>query len=214
MESAESQPPHHPPPAAPPPHPGVHPPPPSHPYSPSATTPPPAYGAPYWAAPPGPAPGLAYAGFWIRVVAYLIDGLIITVPLWVLFFVVFGSTFSNNISCTVVNTTTSASFSCTGLGTAFGALAALWALSLVIPWVYFSMLWSWQGQSIGQKVLGLHVVDAANGLKISAGRAILRYFGIIISTWALFIGLFWAAFDPRKQGWQDKIANTFVVRRL
>jgi uncharacterized RDD family membrane protein YckC len=193
------------------------PPPPAHSYPPPAHVyPPPApYGTPYWAAPPGPAPGLAYAGFWIRFVAYLIDGLIINVPLFIVFFVVAGSTISaHSITCNVVNTTVGQSVTCTGLGELLGVFTVLWAAALLLPWIYFSVMWSWQGQSIGQKILGLHVVDGNNGAKISVGRAILRYFGVIISTWALFIGLIWAAFDPRKQGWHDKIASTFVVRRV
>jgi uncharacterized RDD family membrane protein YckC len=186
------------------------PPPPAHSYPAPAP-----YSAPYWAAPPGPAPGLAYAGFWIRFVAYLIDSLIIYVPVVIVFFVVAGSTLGNHpITCNVVNTSTGQSITCTGLGVFTGALAALWVAVLLLPWIYFSIMWSWQGQSIGQKVLGLHVVDANNGAKISAGRAILRYLGVIISTWVLYIGLIWAAFDPRKQGWHDKIASTFVVRRV
>jgi uncharacterized RDD family membrane protein YckC len=190
--------------------PSVPPPPPPHAYPPPAP-----HGAPLWAAPPGPAPGLAYAGFWIRFVAHLIDSLIIYVPVVIVFFVVAGSTLSTHpITCSVVNTSTGQSVTCTGLGVFTGAIAALWAAALLLPWIYFSIMWSWQGQSIGQKVLGLHVVDANNGAKISGGRAILRYFGIIVSTWALYIGLIWAAFDPRKQGWHDKIASTFVVRRV
>ena len=46
------------------------------------------------------------------------------------------------------------------------------------------------------------------------GRALGRFLGYLISTIALYIGLIWAAFDPRKQGWHDKIASTFVVRKV
>ena len=41
---------------------------------------------------------------------------------------------------------------------------------------------------------------------------LLRYVGIIISIIPLFLGLIWAAFDPRKQGWHDKIAKTRVIK--
>src|SRR4051812_3077780 len=58
---------------------------------------PPGYpAAPYGAAPvmympptPGPAPGLAFAGFWRRFCGYLLDGLIIGVPILVLEVVLF-----------------------------------------------------------------------------------------------------------------------------
>jgi uncharacterized RDD family membrane protein YckC len=36
----------------------------------------------------------------------------------------------------------------------------------------------------------------------------------VISGVALDIGFIWVAFDPRKQGWHDKIASTFVVRKI
>jgi len=58
------------------------------------------------------------------------------------------------------------------------------------------------------------VVDANTGGGISVGRALLRYIGILIGTWVLFIGLIWVAFDARKQGWHDKMASTFVVKRI
>jgi uncharacterized RDD family membrane protein YckC len=34
----------------------------------------------------------------------------------------------------------------------------------------------------------------------------------VVSVIPLFLGLIWAGFDPRKQGWHDKIASTYVVR--
>jgi uncharacterized RDD family membrane protein YckC len=43
-------------------------------------------------------------------------------------------------------------------------------------------------------------------------RGLLRYVGFIIAALPLLIGLIWAAFDARKQGWHDKIASTVVIR--
>jgi uncharacterized RDD family membrane protein YckC len=63
-------------------------------------------------------------------------------------------------------------------------------------------------------MLGLHVVGAATGRNIGIGRAIGRYVGYLVSAAVLLIGLIWAAFDPRKQGWHDKMASTFVVRKV
>jgi uncharacterized RDD family membrane protein YckC len=183
---------------------------------PGAPPPPPygGYGAPQsWALPPpGPAPGLAYAGFWIRVAAYLIDGVILDVPILIIMFAVFGSSWIH-VVCTP-NIAVGQSFQCSGFGTANGAFGITWLLFLLVPLVYFTAMWSWQGQSLGQRVFGLHVVDANTGIRISPGRALLRYVGILIGMWVLFIGVIWAAFDPRKQGWHDKMASTFVVKRI
>ena len=47
---------------------------------------------------------------------------------------------------------------------------------------------------------------------LSGGRAIGRYMGLVVSIWVVYIGVIWAAFDQRKQGWHDKMASTFAVR--
>ncbi len=47
----------------------------------------------------------------------------------------------------------------------------------------------------------------------STGQLIGRYVGYYVSTIPFGLGLLWVAFDPRKQGWHDKLAGTVVVRR-
>lgn len=184
-------------------------PPPPLPYPPA-----PGYGYGYgWTPPPGPAPGLRYAGFWIRFVAYFIDSIVLFVPLGVLFAVAIAPTLGT-VRCTIPNAVGSQSVTCTGLGAFTGSLGLIWLLALAVPAVYFVAMWSWQGQTLGQKVFGLHVVDARNGLRISVGRAIGRYIGVIVSSWVLYIGLIWVAFDAQKQGWHDKMASTYVVQRV
>ena len=41
----------------------------------------------------------------------------------------------------------------------------------------------------------------------------IRYLGYYVSAIPFGLGLLWVAFDPRKQGWHDKMAGTVVVRR-
>jgi uncharacterized RDD family membrane protein YckC len=199
-------------PPEPPPHPGH--PGPAYPPPYGTPGPVPPYGGYGWAAPPpGPAPGLKYAGFWIRFAAQLIDSLILFIPIGIIFALAIAPTLPA-INCTFVNTTGYQSATCTGLGTLFAALGIWWLVALIVPAVYAVVLWSWQGQTLGQKLLGLHVVDAHTGTRISVGRAVIRYIGFVISAWVLYIGLIWAAFDAQKQGWHDKMASTFVVQRV
>jgi len=199
-------------PPEPPPHPG-------HPGSsspPAYPTPvqPPSYGGYGWAAPPpGPAPGLKYAGFWIRLGAQLIDTLILFIPLGILFALAIAPTLPA-LNCTVVNTTGFQSATCTGFGAVFAALGIWWVVALAVSVGYFVGMWSWQGQTLGQRLLGLHVVDSHTGTRISIGRAVIRYIGFVVSGYVLYIGLIWAAFDAQKQGWHDKMASTFVVQRV
>jgi uncharacterized RDD family membrane protein YckC len=147
----------------------------------------------------GPAPGLQYAGFWIRFVSYLID----VVPI--------------GIVGAILNVSTGAGYHCRIVGdvsscnTGTGSLGS-WIGFLVLG-TYWVLTWSMLGASLGQKALGMSVVDATNGQAIDISKAVLRYAGFVISIIPLAIGLIWAGFDPRKQGWHDKIAGTYVVRQ-
>lgn len=147
----------------------------------------------------GPAPGLRYAGFWIRFVAYLID----VVPIGIVASLLNLPT-GGGIHCVTVNGV----YSCTG-----GTGSVGWWIGVGVLGVYWVLTWTMLGASLGQKALGLSVVDAATGEGIDVSKAVLRYVGFMISAFALLIGLIWAGFDPHKQGWHDKIAGTFVVRQ-
>lgn len=67
------------------------------------------------------------------------------------------------------------------------------------------------GQTVGKKALNIRVIDFANGGPIDPGRALIRYLGRIASTIPCLLGYFWMLWDPQKQTWHDKIANTVVV---
>jgi uncharacterized RDD family membrane protein YckC len=85
-------------------------------------------------------------------------------------------------------------------------------LGFLVLGVYWVLTWSLMGASLGQKALGMRVVNAQSGERIDFGKAVIRYVGFVISAIPFAIGLIWAGFDPRKQGWHDKIAGTYVVR--
>jgi len=136
----------------------------------------------------------SYGGFWIRVVAYIIDAIILGI---------FGAILSVPLG---VNYTDANSLSSAAARTSNG-------IDLVLSFVYFTLLWSYMGASLGQRLLGLRVVDATTGQPISFGKAALRWLGLIISFFVCAIGVIWVAFDGRKQGWMDKIAGTVVLRR-
>jgi uncharacterized RDD family membrane protein YckC len=147
---------------------------------------------------PGPAPGLEYAGFWIRFVSYLIDA----IPIGIIGAVLNVST-GTGYHC-ISNT----GYTCAGGTSYLGSW--FWFIGLGVYWV---MTWTMLGASLGQKALSMRVVNAADGQRIDIGRALLRYVGFVISAIPFALGLIWAGFDVRKQGWHDKIAGTFVVRQ-
>ncbi|SRR6266851_5400994 len=131
-----------------------------------------------------------YGGFWIRVVAYIIDGVIIGVVAGIIDAILH------------INLTDPQS---PGYGAGGG-------VNLVLSFAYFVGMWTYQGASLGQRIFGMRVVDANTGQRIPLGKAALRWVGLLLSFVVCFIGVIWVAFDARKQGWMDKIAGTLVVR--
>ncbi|MHB8488495.1 MAG: RDD family protein [Candidatus Dormibacteria bacterium] len=161
----------------------------------------------------GPAPGIAYAGFWIRVLAAILDGIIVGVPFAIIFFVAEGSAITSYGNC-LNGAVATGSLATACEGSFLSAIGSFELIGLVVELGYFVILWSRFGGTLGQRMLGLHVVDAATGRNIGIGRAVGRFVGYVISGIALYIGFIWVAFDPQKQGWHDKIASTFVVRKV
>jgi uncharacterized RDD family membrane protein YckC len=51
-----------------------------------------------------------------------------------------------------------------------------------------------------------------DGSELTLTDTFLRYVGLLLGFLCLFIGVIWVAFDANKQGWHDKIANTYVVK--
>ncbi len=146
---------------------------------------------------------MQYAGFWIRVGAYLIDWIILIVVISVLQGVTginMGANYSASMGDLAAAGGTTAS---SGLGT---------IISIVIYLAYFAGLESsnWQA-TVGKKALGLIVVDTS-GNRISLGRAVGRFFAKILSGAILLIGYIMVGFTEKKQGLHDMLASTLVVK--
>jgi uncharacterized RDD family membrane protein YckC len=81
----------------------------------------------------------------------------------------------------------------------------------LVPMVLVVFFWVRYGGTPGKKLMSCRVVDLRTGKNPRVGRAILRYIGYFVSILPLFLGIFWVAWDRRKQGFHDKIAGTVVV---
>jgi uncharacterized RDD family membrane protein YckC len=144
---------------------------------------------------------LEFAGFWRRFGAYVIDAIVLGAIFSVLeplLWPDFGKLFNIN-----------SSFDNTYWMTQFKALANV--ISALLSGIYFVAFWVWRGQTLGMMVAGVKVIRL-DGTAIDTGRAIVRYLGYIISIIPLFLGFIWIAFDAHKQGWHDKLAETYVVK--
>ena len=146
---------------------------------------------PVWEAQATGAAQVAYGGFWIRLVAYIIDAILLTLVVGGL-----GAILGFNLMETDVE-----------------RQEPLFNLvSVVIGWLYFALMESSErGATVGKMALGLRVVTS-NGQRLSFMNATGRYFAKIISGLILMIGYLMVAWDGHKQGLHDKIAGTYVIR--
>jgi len=150
---------------------------------------------------------LEYVGFWPRFGAIVIDTvlvLLITAPLvsWV-----YGSDQGPDLNELLASDSQSLLAS---MLTPRGPADVL--INWVLPAVAIIVLWLTRKATPGKMAIGARVVDAATGNAISVRQGIVRYLGYYISSIPLCLGFLWVAFDPRKQGWHDKLAGTVVVR--
>ena len=63
----------------------------------------------------------------------------------------------------------------------------------------------------GKKALRCKIVAAQTGNSIYLSQARIRTVGLLVTTLPLGIGLLWAGLDPKKRGWHDYLAGTWVV---
>jgi uncharacterized RDD family membrane protein YckC len=141
-------------------------------------------------------PTYAYSGFWRRVGAAVLDGLILSVPTGILGVIAGADQFNASVS----------------YGYSPGTSAALNLLNTVIGVAYYAILEGTRGQTLGKMALGIKVVDADNGGFIGIPRGIGRYFARILSAIVLGLGYLWMLWDPRKQCWHDKLVRSVVIR--
>ncbi len=139
----------------------------------------------------------AYAGFWIRALAAVIDSVLLMVVmggLWV------------------------------GTGVAARLLAGRWPAAAVVlapvgilaaglvPLVYTLVGWTRSGATPGKRACGLRVVRE-DGRPLGIGAAVARLIGYMLGSMLLGIGYLMVAFTDRKRGLHDMIASTVVLRR-
>lgn len=152
----------------------------------------------------GTAAGFAYAGFWLRFVALVIDFIILSVAMGIPFAIIFGGMFSASRGMNPQDM----------MAGATGTIALVELIGIVVQWLYFAGMESssWQG-TLGKKALGLQVVDL-EGRRVSFGRATGRYFAKIISGMILLIGYIMAGFTEKKQALHDMIAACLVIKKV
>ncbi len=158
------------------------------------------------------APRVQYGGFWLRFLAYLIDGAVIAIGVCVVaipLFVLTGfGAHLNEIHPEEED------WNRIGVAAVIAAFFLLAAAGLVATWLYHALMEcsEWQA-TVGKKVLGLVVTDM-EGRRVSFGRATGRHFAKIVTNMVpAFIGYIMAGFTDKKQALHDMIAGCVVLQR-
>ncbi len=130
---------------------------------------------------------MEYAGFWRRVAAALIDGILVGIV----------SAIVTSIAGAISD----------------GAAVLAQILLVVAAYAYYAGMESSAYQAtVGKIALGIQVTDL-NGNRISFLRALGRNLAEILSAVILLIGYIMVAFTAKKQGLHDMIAGTLVVKK-
>ena len=125
--------------------------------------------------------GDEYAGFWMRLLAWIIDSVIVAI----------GLAFTGPLFAIAERLDSDSS------STGF----AVGVVRLIIVAAYYVVLTGVRGQTVGKMALGIRVVGRDGGVSGLGYAALREAVGKFISAIALFLGFLWIGWDSEKRGW-------------
>ena len=168
---------------------------------------------PPYQSPPMALPTLSpYAGFWLRVVAHIIDGIVLGVMFGILFLIGIAVVGIGSLRSGVESMKNNPE---AGPPAVFILLIIFIAiLAMIASWIYYAYMESSPNQgTLGKMALGLIVTDM-QGRRIGFGHATGRFFAkIVTGLIPLGIGYMMAGFTEKKQALHDMIAGCLVLRK-
>jgi uncharacterized RDD family membrane protein YckC len=135
---------------------------------------------------------LEYVGFLPRLGATIIDSILLAMLIYPLLYAIYGREYFTG-------------------GQLFAGVGDL-IVNYVLPAIAIIIFWIYRSATPGKMAIHARIVDAGTGTHPSTGQLIGRYFAYYLSTIPFCLGFLWIAWDPKKQGWHDKLAGTVVVR--
>jgi uncharacterized RDD family membrane protein YckC len=129
-----------------------------------------------------------YASLKIRVIAYIIDILVLIIPISILLLLMLGEDFVQRENYFISN-----------------------FLAYIFTSIYYGYMESSKMQAtIGKKLCGIKVIDMS-GNTVKFKNAIVRYMLHAVSIGVFGLGIWAIAKNKRKQGWHDSIVDCYVV---
>lgn len=138
----------------------------------------------------------SYVGFWSRVGATIIDSILLLIIIYPPLIFIYGWAYFDTDK------------------TGFVAGPADFIFTWIVPLILIGVFWLKKQATPGKMLIRAKIIDAKTGEKPTLKQWIIRYIGYFVGAIPLGLGYIWVAFDPRKQGWHDKMAGTVVVRTL
>ena len=139
--------------------------------------------------------GSQYSGLATRIIALVIDVLIIQAVSWMV----------GGIAAVFLSFLDPSEHAEKVLLAIGAGVALLWAAG------YFVFFWSATGQTPGNRVMEIRVQDAAHGRPLGPGRAAVRLVGAVVSALLLFIGYLMILVDSRRRALHDRLVHSVVV---
>lgn len=180
-----------------------------------------------------------YAGFWIRVVAIILDGIVLGTVLYLIQIFISGKMFESMDFSKVFESVEDFTQLFEALKTIVQPMITVWAITVLINILYWVILTGKFGATLGKMALGIKVVKDDLQPVTYRGAFVREFLGknllysaIFFGAWLAFfwflwsyknpfsslivfvgfLGYLWVSWDKRKQGWHDKIARTVVIK--
>ena len=134
-----------------------------------------------------------YAGFWRRFIPYLID-LMVGFAILYLSLLLFSAIHNHivRLGLELINI----------LG---------YSLAIILSTTLMLFCWTHWGMTLGKLLFGIKIVDR-NGANLTLEKSVIRLVGYLLCSLPFSLGFLWVAFDKKKQGIHDKMAESFVVK--
>jgi uncharacterized RDD family membrane protein YckC len=156
----------------------------------------------------GPRSGtMQYAGFWIRVLARIIDAVLLSIV-----YLPFGAALGALFIPILQRGGSIGSGSEGIIAGIFGFQMVLIGLQLIGNAIYEIFFVYKYSATPGKMLVGKKIVNA-DGSKLSLNKAIARHFANYLNSFTLGIGYIMVALDEEKRGLHDRICDTRVVAK-
>jgi uncharacterized RDD family membrane protein YckC len=152
-----------------------------------------------------------YAGFWKRLLAYILDAIVLYIPNLLIMQALGGGAAEATLQQAILAAGGNPELMVAAYGQYYETMRLAIVLTSLLAWLYFAWCESsaWQATP-GKLAMGLRVTDL-NGRRISFPRALGRYAAKLLSAMTLLIGFLMIAWTGRKQGLHDLLAGTLVL---